>query len=94
MNVGDLKEILEYLDDGIEIRVADQPIWPLGAAIEQLVTPDEWASREMGEDEIYEEEEGDREVDPDGHFLWIVLSDHSSYYESPYAPRKLWDNFQ
>lgn len=38
MTVGNLKELLEDLDDNMEIRFASQPSWPFEYSIEELVT--------------------------------------------------------
>jgi hypothetical protein len=83
MNVGELRELIEDLDDEVVLRIGTQPSWPLAFTVRSIVTP--------GAIEEYREYDGN----PDGGderdgFVWIVTGDHP-YDESPYAPRILWD---
>lgn len=91
MNVGELKEMLEDLDDDLEIRLAHQPSWPLRFNLRSVVTPE-------GHMEALRQEAWDAGRDPDeveadednSKFVWLVEGDHP-YDESPYAPRILWE---
>lgn len=64
MTVGELKELLEDLDDEMEVRIAQQPSWPLeyaigGGEVVDLNEPaeDEGEFVPPGEEEDLEEEE-------------------------------------
>ncbi len=57
MNVGELKELLEGLDDEVEVRIAHQPSWPFEYSIGRVVEVD------LSEDP---EDEEDSDDDADG----------------------------
>jgi DNA-binding transcriptional MerR regulator len=38
MTVGELKQILEDLDDDVEVRIAQQPRWPFEYSIGEVIT--------------------------------------------------------
>lgn len=37
MNVRELKEVLEYVDDDVEVRLMEQPSWPFEYSIDRAV---------------------------------------------------------
>lgn len=90
MNVGELKEMLEDVDDDLEVRIAAQPSWPLRFTLRSVVTPEAFAEARAQEAwDAGVERPDDEEPDEDANFLWIVQGDHPS--ESPYAPRIIWE---
>lgn len=40
MTVGELKELLQYLDDDMEVRLAHQPSWPFEYSIREGIVVD------------------------------------------------------
>jgi hypothetical protein len=81
MTVGELKNILDYLDEDKEIRVAFQPSWPLRAKIQSVVD---------GEELSGERDDGYEDTPESAQFVWIAVDQVSSYSEHPYAPKEAW----
>ena len=81
MNVGQLRDLLEGLDDDAPVRLAIQPNWPLRLDVSDVKPADE----------IDFDDEGDEdEPDDNANIVWIVASGSAPYGENPYAPRQLW----
>jgi hypothetical protein len=78
MTVGDLRALLENLDDEAEVRLATQPSWPLAFHLAGVTTSQELFEREQ---EVFADEDTSEVV-------WLVAGDHPS--DSPYAPREAW----
>jgi len=80
MNVGELRALIEDLEDDIEIRVAMQPSYPLRGILRNVVPVTETVtdpSKGLYEDEVTT--------------LWLATEQVSSYTESPYhVPQEAW----
>jgi len=78
MNLGELREMTEYLPDETPIRVALQPSYPLGGSLECVVHGSELSFDDLDED------------DPDrkdvANALWLAVSDGEDYS----ATREMW----
>lgn len=84
MNVGQLRELLENVDDNVPVIVATQPSWPLAGSITNVVL--------NTERENYDETEGrESEDEPVVERLWIAVGDSSGDWDSPYAPDDVFD---
>lgn len=81
MTVAELKDILSYLDEDKEVRVAFQPNWPLRAKISNVMD---------GEEIFTHDEDEDDQTPESAQFVWIAVDQVSSYSEHPYAPREVW----
>lgn len=104
MNIGELRELLEELedlDDDTPVFVAHQPSWPLCLNLAGVI---HWSQRERecpdhegylvdhNEECALEYPERLDELDPsaDERAVWLVGGDHP-HDRSPYAPRWLWE---
>ena len=91
MTVGELKELLEGLDDATEVRLATQPSYPLAFRVRGLRT-----QADIDVNEAFEEIEGSAEawVDEDAvraaaePIVWLVEGGSPDH---PYAPRAAWN---
>jgi hypothetical protein len=79
MNVGQLRELLENVDDNVPVIIATQPSWPLALSITHVML--------NTERENYDDTEGRwNDESPVVERLWIAAGDQSQNWDSPYAP--------
>lgn len=87
MTVQDLIEILQALPPGAEVRLAQQPSWPLQMTIAGL------AYQSADDGEIYPVDDAPEPESPDQEqgqgIVFIVEGNHPG--DTPYAPRGCWD---
>jgi hypothetical protein len=78
MTVGTLKEILQYVDDDMEIRLAHQPSWPLEFTVSDAVVVD----INQTEDEMFEDEpdDGTRSEDNEVKEILYICEGSSTGY--------------
>lgn len=86
ITVGELREMLEPMEEDWEVRLAHQPTWPLAHFIKGVV------ERPQDTDELSEAEQEEIEngsVEQTG-IVWIVATE-GNCSDHPYAPKSLWD---
>lgn len=83
MTVRELKEVLEDFNDDAEVRIAEQPSYPLQSTIRGCCTDRE--ARERDEEEYGEGNE------PGGSDDIVFIVEGSQVYDTPYAPRGAFD---
>lgn len=81
MNVGELKRLLENLDDEMEVRIAHQPSWPLQYTVSDLVE-----CAVFDEEDLEDDEENDTVVVPEGSERIAYIVESSQVYDDPYLP--------
>ncbi len=81
MTVGEMKRLLETLDDDLEVRIAHQPSWPLQYTVTDLVECPVFDEEDLGDDE-----ENDTVVVPEGAPRIAYVVEGSQIYDDPYLP--------
>jgi hypothetical protein len=90
--VGDLIQELENYDPETPLRVGFQPSWPLAGYIAAvtLIDPADQTECPCGCDGVDEDHTDSPARSEEPATLWIAINQSSSYSESPYAPREIW----
>ena len=83
MTVGEMKRLLETLDDDLEVRLAHQPSWPLQYTVADVVEAPAFDEDEI-EDEIVETADAVKTPEDAPRFAYVI--EGSQVYDDPYLP--------
>ena len=81
MTVGELKRILEEMDDDMEVRLAHQPSWPLQYKVADVIEAPVFDSEDLGD-----EEENDTVIVPEDAPRYAYIVEAGQVYDAPYLP--------
>lgn len=82
MTVGEMKRLLEDMDDEMEVRIAHQPGWPLQYTVSDLIE-----APIFEEEDIDDEDLADDEVLPHDDCPRVAyVVEGSQHYDNPYLP--------
>lgn len=83
MKVGELKELLEGMDDELEVRIAHQPSWPLQYTVSEVVE-----CSVFDHDDLEDDEENDTVIVPEANATERIayIVEGSQVHDDPYLP--------
>lgn len=81
MTVGEIKRLLEDMDDEMEVRIAHQPEWPLQYTISEVIdTPI------FDQDDLLDDPDNDEVIVPDDCERVAYIVEGSQHRDNPYLP--------
>ncbi len=81
MTVGEMKELLEDMDDEMEVRIAHQPSWPLQYTVGDVID-----APIFDLDDLEDDPENDEVIVPDDCERVAYIVEGSQHHEDPYLP--------